>query len=199
MKDIFTFDEPTHTYRLNGIILPSVSQILKETGFVNTEFFTEEGKIRGTETHKACWYYDEDDFSWDNVDESLHGYVQAYINFKKEADFVPWFIEKKLYSKLYMFGCTPDRAGRLGNNPNAIVEIKTGVPGIWASLQTAAQKIVLEEAYPERGFHKRFSVQLKEDGKYKLLPYKDQSDKNIFLSALTLCHWRRKHGIKHGD
>ena len=37
---------------------------------------------------------------------------------------------------------------------------------------------------------KRYGVQLKADGTYKLYPYEDRRDMTWFTSALNLWHWR---------
>lgn len=194
-ENVFTFDEPGHVYKLNGVVLPSITQAIGEAGFVNTEFYTDEGRDRGTFVHDACWFYDENDFDWHNVDERLHGYVKAYIKFRKEADFEPDIIEKKYYDELFWFAGRPDRAGRLGKEPKAIVEIKTGKPGAFAAIQTAAQKILIEKHNP--GYYKRFALELMSDGKYDLTPHLDPKDRNVFLASLTISHWRRKNGIKY--
>ena len=71
-----------------------------------------------------------------------------------------------------------------------MVEIKSGalypVVGIQLALQAriAAPVSIL----------KRYAVQLKENGKYHLEPYKDRDDYKVALSAVNICHWKRRNG-----
>ena len=45
---MITFDEETHTYWKDGINYPAVTKILEEMGFVDSTWFDEDSRIRGT-------------------------------------------------------------------------------------------------------------------------------------------------------
>ena len=53
MASELTFDEEKHEYRLDGEVLPSVTGILREMGFVDDTYFTEDSAARGTAVHRA--------------------------------------------------------------------------------------------------------------------------------------------------
>ena len=43
-----TFDKETHIYKIDGVVVPSNTQILSETGLVDSSWYTQEGADRGT-------------------------------------------------------------------------------------------------------------------------------------------------------
>jgi hypothetical protein len=102
---------------------------------------------------------------------------------------MPLMIEKPVYSLRYRFAGTPDRIGAL--NKLAIVDIKSTLE---LSPATALQTGGYEIAYNE--FHKepikeRIAVLLTANGKYKIEPYKDKNDINVFLAALSVYNWKK--------
>ncbi|MBI4395467.1 MAG: hypothetical protein HY548_00130 [Elusimicrobia bacterium] len=200
--DVFTFDEKRHEFRLNGRKLDSITQILKARGFINEEYYNEEGRVRGTAVHRACWYYDEGDLYWPELDDRIKGYVLGWEKFRQETGFEPEVIELPLYHPLLNFAGIPDRAGQLGGR-RAIVEIKSGGVGAWAALQTGAQELLLRQGrtFGQRtdsfkdytGPVDRYAVQLFDDGAYKIHPFNEYGDKNIFTAELSSLNWRKNH------
>jgi hypothetical protein len=78
------------------------------------------------------------------------------------------------------------------------VEIKTGAISFVTGLQLAAQEILLAEV---EGFRvkKRFAVQTKNNGTYKLTQFSDVMDRGYFLSALNMWHLRYKNNLLEGE
>ena len=55
------FDEAAHVYTVAGVERPSVTQILKDAGLIDTTWYTDEARQRGRAVHLAAQFLDEDD------------------------------------------------------------------------------------------------------------------------------------------
>ena len=49
-----TLDRETHTYRMHGRVVPSVTQMLNSAGQIDTQWYTAESSKRGTDVHTIC-------------------------------------------------------------------------------------------------------------------------------------------------
>lgn len=186
---MLTFDEAKHIYSFNGVQVPSVTQILTEAGFIDGRWYTEESRMRGTAVHAGCQFLDEGDLDMESLHPEIVPYVQAYELFKKESGFVVEHIEKRVYSATYQYAGTLDRTGEL-NGQDVILDIKTGQIQSWCGLQLSGYNIALG-----LDLH-RFGLQLKDNGKYKLIPYKDPTDAQTFISAVQVVRWKQNNGVK---
>ena len=182
-----TFDEATHSYTMDGEPVPSVTTILKSEGFIDTAFFTDYGRDRGKLAHLCCHLDDTGELDESTVDPVLMPYLLAYRRFKRESGFVASSSEEPLASATYRFAGTPDRFGTFKDIECALLDIKTGSAEPWVRLQLAAYEILKGAPY------KRFALQLKDDGTYKLHPFADRQDRNVFLSALAVYHWKNNN------
>jgi hypothetical protein len=82
------FDEAAHLYTVAGVERPSVTQILKDAGLIDTTWYTDEARERGRAVHFATQFLDEDDLDWDTVLPQYRGYVAAWERFKAESHFI---------------------------------------------------------------------------------------------------------------
>lgn len=184
----FSFQPDQHAYILNDRRLPSVTGILKAQGFIDDTWFTEDARLRGTYVHLACHLYDKGTLDIDELDPALRPYLDAYIRFKTETGFQVLESEVPRYHPQYLYAGTPDKIGIL--NGDALIDLKSGALSPWTALQTAAYELFFDRPM------KRFGVQLTNEGKYKVIPFTDRTDRNIFLSALACHNWRINHGGK---
>ena len=134
MNDL-TFDEAKHEYRVDGRVVPSVTQVLSEMGFINSEWFTEESRIRGTLVHRLCELWDKDELDPLTVDPRLAGYLKAWQKFCRAEEMVWLHIEKKMFHKVLRYAGTPDRIGFDRRGWVTVVDIKTGISAPWHSYQ----------------------------------------------------------------
>jgi len=176
-------DPETHTYLCDGVVYPSVTQILQDEGFIDATWFTEYARDRGTLVHRITHWYDTGELDMESVDPALGGYLEGWIRFREESGFDPQIIERPLASHTHRFAGTPDRIGVL-NGDLAIPDIKSGAVQAWTGLQLAGYEIL----YGQRV--NRFGVQLTEDGKYKLIPFTDRNDRGVFMAALSTWWWK---------
>ena len=194
----FEFDPLKHIYRIDGNIVPGVSEILEGARFKeppsdhNREAFESAGKF-GTAVHRACELYDLGTLKEEELDPELVPYLEAWKNFRiiYDAEIHDSDIEYQAYSPTYDYAGTLDRVlfiyGKL-----TLIDIKTSsVMPKWTGLQLAGYQIAYEEMTGEKIFQ-RWGVHLTE-GKYKVYPFKDKTDKASFLSALNIYKWKKNN------
>lgn len=183
-----TFDPITHTFRINGVPVPSVTQALKGVGIIDDRWYTEEARERGIAVHSACQYLDEECLDWETVSPEILPYVEAYQKFKDESGFVPAMIEEPVFNQVYFYGGILDRTGLLNGKP-ILLDLKSGDPEPWADLQTAGYLGCL--VLP----HHRYTLRLFPEGRYKLSDErKDPNDLRLFLNTVGIAHWKRNKG-----
>lgn len=188
----FTFDEAGHEYRLRGRVLPSITQTLKATGWINEEYYDEQGRQRGIAVHAACQYLIEGDLDWLSLASEHVGYVNGFQRFLNETGFKALVVEEKLYSEVYWFAGRPDLFGGLGAE-RAVIDIKTGGTGLWTALQTAGQAVLLRERLPVLEPIARYALKLTQEGNYSLEPHKSPLDMPMFLNCVAMVN-RRTNG-----
>ena len=120
------FDERKHQYSVNGVVIPSVSEIIGPITY--TQYSVQQNAVdqaahRGTKVHALTELYDRGDLEEESTiasDEAL--YLMAWIKFLH--DYQPkWeFIEMPLACRT--FAGTIDRIGTI-DGQLAIVDIKT--------------------------------------------------------------------------
>ena len=195
MENKFIFNKETHEYFLNGNKLPSVTHILQDAGIIDLSGIPfsrlEAAREFGSAVHLACQLYDQDNLNEKTLDHNLRPYLDAWNKFKEDTGFVIIENENPICSPKYRFAGTPDRVGRL--DCLTIVDIKSTAelsPAI--GIQTAGYQIAWNETHEEK-VKKRIAVLLQPDGKYRIQVYKDKSDTNLFLSALSIYNWKQRN------
>lgn len=183
----------------DGRSVPSVTQVLKADGrsadFSQVPFATLERKRQiGKAAHMATHYYDEGDLVLSTVDAEVLPYLRAWMLWKAEYGFRPLMLETVVTSSFEYVGCF-DRFGVSTQAPGRYMlpDIKIGNPSDAAAhLQTAGYEEALREYFPEfaAAVIDRLSVQLCPDGRYKVFPYRNRSDRNEFLAAVRRVHAR---------
>lgn len=199
------FFEDGHRYLLNGQPVPSVTQVLEpltDYSHVPPAVLAHAQAI-GTAVHRACELFDRDDLVMDSLDPRILGYLAAWQRFKSETGFVVEAAELRLASDVYRVAGTLDRVGLLRGvlgKPRAILEIKTTadfmpsfgpqLAGYW-QLWRESKRLATSQLLATR----RYAVQLREDGTYRLQRYADHADFSVFTACLTLFHWRNNSHV----
>ena len=184
-EQVIDFDYDTHTYTVNGEDYPSLHRILEEFGLIDTWWYKPEYANRGKAIHELTALIDREVITIDDVDE-YKGHCEAWLQFKQDFKLEIIDIEKPVIYEIYKYACTPDRTCII-KGKYAIPDIKSGTPEDWHGIQMAAQAMAtgLDDAI-------LYGVYLKENGKYKPVPYQRSKYQNIWMSALTLYHYKRK-------
>jgi len=189
------FNSENHTYKLDGIKLPSVTQVLQGAGLsdfskVNPELL-KRAQSFGTAAHLACAFNDKHQLDMKSLDPALFPYLEAWILFKRDfgiTDFKE--IEKQVYSTKYQYAGCLDRLWE-----DALIEIKTctTIPKT-TGLQLVGYQGAYEEMYKVK-IKRRICVQLL-DGTYKMEEYKDRTDFRVFTSCLSIVNWQKINNQK---
>lgn len=189
-KPTLTFDAEKHEYRIDGQRVPSVTQVLQGAGLIDTRWFNDEARMRGTYVAQATQFYDEGTLDYDALDDELKPYVMAWEKFLVDANVRIDHIELKVANRRRRYAGTLDRDARLDNSLTPwIIDIKTGAKAAWHGLQTAGY------AGCVRGHRWRASIILQDDATYKFEEHTGASDRDVFLSALNLYHWKAEKGL----
>ncbi len=192
---MLTFDEPTHCYRWDGQIVPSVTQALS----LLTDFsmappdVLKNKQVLGTAVHKMIELDANNDLDEAGLTESLKGYLEAWRGFKTETSIVIESMEQKLFNPRYHYAGTYDLVGIL-QGERAVVDLKTSPFYPVNCLQTAAYLDLYNVNAKSTADHvtKRFSLHIRPDGTYRLEPHKDRNDFSVFLSTVSIFQWKRK-------
>lgn len=187
---MLTFDETKHQYTENGLIIPSVTQIIEAAGLSDLTWIPkevlEEKSDLGKKVHKTTELYDLGILDLDSLHETLRGYLDSWIKFRKDYGFEPEEIEKQCFHPLYKFAGRVDRVGK-----RILVDIKSGTKQKSHAIQTMGYKILFDcERAKSESIKERYAVYLKEDG-YEVEPHKNQNDLNVFLAALTIYNFKK--------
>lgn len=183
-----TFDAETHEYRMGGVKIPSVTQIIAGAGlYGNTDYFTEYSRDRGSFVHQVIEWHLSKELDESTIDPVLTPYFEAWLRFEKESSYVSDSCETRIASPTYRYAGTIDHIGHL-NGHFCIIDVKSGAPTPATGIQLAGYENLLKV----KGA-KRFALHLKDDGNYKLIEYKDRNDRNVFLAALSLYYWKQNN------
>jgi hypothetical protein len=185
-----TFAAGAHAYLLNGQPVPSVTQVLKDVGVIDTSWFPAGSADFGQQVHRALELYDRGTLDEAGLDPAFHPYLSAWQDFRIETGFVPELIEHRVVSETFRYAGTLDRFGRMSENRPALVDIKSGAVPDWTGLQLAGY----EEALPGEGRPLRMAVQVTAEGKYRIHQFNSRSDRGTFLAAATVYHWKHRKG-----
>jgi len=181
-----TFDYAQHEYELDGLPIPGVSEILQGAGLSDPRWFKPEHAQRGHDIHSIIEQYNR---AKEVSPGEYAGYLDQYINFLDDWDLAVNYAEHMDYHKLFKYAGTRDIIGLDANHEDIIIDIKSGQPMPWHSLQLCAYGLIgIPEEREEKKNPRIVALYLKEDG-YKAVEY-DYRDKEVFLSALRIWKWK---------
>lgn len=184
------FDPDTHTYRVQGAVKPSVTQILKPLcgyEWVSQEVLERKGDI-GRATHKAVelWLSPEG-LDETSLHESVRPYFDAYRRFHDAVKPEILATEQQVYHETMGYCGTLDLEAFMFGELS-MPDIKTVAQmGPVVGIQTAAY------SQARGGSHVRYGLQLRPDGTYRLEKYSDPTDWPTFLSLINVHRWKQKH------
>jgi len=188
MTDL-AYDDASHTYRVNGVVVLSVTQTLEAAGIIPPYTGDPWYGDRGTAVHAATWLDDQGLLDEGTVDPQIAGHLAAWRKFRRESGFVPIGGETPLHHPLHgHYAGTPDRW-----DDSLLVDIKTGGEYPWHTLQRAAYRELLKQSGVR--IKRDICVYLKNDGRYTTS--KDSStphDLSVFYAAITINRWKERHG-----
>lgn len=200
LEPVLTFDSASHTYRFGGTVVPGVTSLLQSLhSFANVPLdVLEEAQHRGSNVHTMTHLIDIDDLDDARLKDELpevRAYMPAYLRFLSDCTPNYIAIEVPVYHRNLRYAGTPDRIGEFSYQgariKGAVIDIKTSVAShpCWG-LQCAAyaQAAGIPAA-------RRFSLQLRNDGSYRLLEWTSHDDWPAFVSLITLNTWKARNRL----
>ena len=200
------FEESTHTYTLDGVVIPSVTEICAPItcGKYPPVGVVQQAAARGTRVHELCALYDMDALP-DEIEAELVGYVKAWAAFCRDYKPVWRHIELPLCGEIdpgLPFAGTLDRIGKI-DGQTRVVDIKTT-----ASLDRPAKVALCEQitgyewladlsdidVYDGAGM----GVQLFANGNYRVHLIAAIAQKYDFLRSETFWSLRELYKITKG-
>ena len=188
-----TFEPDSHTYRIDGVVVPSVTQILGEAGLIDDRWYTEESQLRGRTVHIITALDDRGELDESQVADEYKGYLSAWRYFKADTQCEIVALEAKVCNVAFQYAGTLDRQLCI-DGVQLLTDIKTGVSEWWHKFQTAGYWTCdhIKAA-------KRWSIYLSPDGRYKVKAHDNHTyDTDVFRAALTLANAKRNEGITNG-
>lgn len=187
MSDL-TFDETRHEYKLYGVIVPSVSEIIKP---VSGAFYSgiskevlEHAADRGTAIHNAIETWIE--FQMDTiVDDSHRGYFNAFLKWWDEKKPEPLATECRIYHKILRYAGTADLIAKI-DGEIVITDYKNS-----ASVNEKSYSLQLEayrQAFKSHGIEieKKLILHLKPDGSWEELWMPNDPKKWLVFNSLKV-------------
>jgi hypothetical protein len=215
---VCAFEYDAHRYTIDGVQVPSVTQVLTDNRLI--DFSTvppgilDEAQYRGTYIHRFLHAYLERDIEIAECAEPYRGYLDSALAYLADVRKTPLItkdngiigVEWRFWDTERRYAGTVDFVGYDADNVVSLDDWKTGSPmDVSARLQLAAYEFAVRKylvptlAPIYHGPVRRRAVKLYADGKIaKAEPYEDPRDLSMFLSALSLTHYRR-NGLRHQD
>lgn len=212
MRDL-QFNASTHLYRVEGRITPHITEIVPSDYSHVLPHVLEKARIRGQLAHKATEEYDLGIIDWSKLQDDIALRLAAWIKARDqyEIEFEPEDVERRLYHPIDNYAGTGDRPRVWMKPPNqkrrlACIELKTiaamdtkdeALGSV--NLQTAAQ--MRAENYRARTLgipeiEDRWGFQLRKDGSFFPMQYRNPRAERVFLAYLTVLHHQVLTGKK---
>lgn len=191
------YNDEKHQYKIKGVVQPSVTQVLQ----VITDYsgvpkaVLQKAAERGTAVHRATELADLGTLDWGRLDDELIPYVMAWEQFKHDAKPEILAVERRTFHPALLFAGTLDRELIL-NGKRGVLDIKSSVALMPSVGPQLAAYMESENAHREKAdrMKARWGLQLKKNGKYKLVEYKDANDWQDFLGCLRVVRFQQRHG-----
>ena len=173
----FRFDAETHEYvTLDGELLPHITGLLKDSGWIDDRWFREEDSERGRQVHALCARYDLGALDVATCRSPYRAYVQAHAKAMQILGPDWWQVEEPLVHPHWRFGGRPDRVG-LVHGARTVLEVKSGAEAKAHPVQTALQAILVSTEHELPAEHwQRMALYLQRTGKFRLIEHKHEGD-----------------------
>lgn len=196
-------DDTTHRAYLGSRELIRVTTALATVGLIETVWFTDESRLRGSYLHEAIDLHHQGELAEESLDLKLRPYWDGYLAFLAESQFLPHAVEQPVHDDIAGYAGKYDLFGRFPNLPDTamdLIDVKTGQAQPWVKLQTMAYRRRIDAPRV-----RRWVLELPGDGRYRLEPLNlvtpvtthqidrqaDQRHEAVFLSAVTVASWKR--------
>ena len=197
--DELAFDEEKHIYKLNGAVVPSVTQIMKPLSSALYKGVDENvlkmAAERGTAVHNAIENFIL--FGIEDLGEERLGYFEAFKKWWKDVKPEPLATEHRVYHKSLRYAGTADLPAII-EGKRIVVDYKTSATV--NKMLTGVQLEAYAKAYESQGIEidGKAILHLKNDGNYSYLYYQknDFESWEVFGSLMIINNHIHKYGGK---
>lgn len=193
-----TFTEDPHEYHLDGVRLPSVTEIIAEVGGacgLSPTYPVGNYRVRGQRVHQASALYDQGVLDQYEIGASIAPYIEGWK--KAMVDFpMDWEkIEYQIYDPVLCVAGTTDRFGRNKARRRVVADIKSGKTGKETGLQLAGYVLMLSRlgllGSDDPLDVVRIKFELSDEGNYKAVQYSNSADFTTWEALVRLYQWKR--------
>jgi hypothetical protein len=188
------FDHETHTYKIDGAVVPSVTQVI---GAVMPGWCASGWHMgRGAAVHHGCRLLDQGRLDWSSVDPEIEPRIKAWQQFRKDSPMDIEMNETPMSSLAYRYAGTVDRVFTRNVGP-LVLDLKSTVEpqvipqlGAYSLLYTERTKKAATGAA---------AVELRDDGTYSafwLTKFELHRAAQTFLGCLTVYNFMQAHNLK---
>ncbi len=162
------FDVDRHLYTVDGAVVPSVTQILRDTG-VSLDFDDLGGMSKriadaielkrelGTALHADAHAFDDDDLAWETVNPEVLPYLEAWATFRGTYPHLkPATRERRVFHPAYRYAGTLDGIFLVGHETSVALNAR------WSVQLTPGKKVP-----------------------YRITEYSDWRDADVWKSIVT--------------
>jgi hypothetical protein len=203
---MLTFEEDTHTYRVDGKVYPSVTQTMQKAGLIDLSMIPaatlEKARQEGKAVHRMVEAECKGE-SYVNLPGWLKPYQRAWHLFVEWSGFELWASEERLYNERYGFAGTPDLVGiphKFKDPQPAAVDLKRSlVTGSAIGVQLSAYAETWNLKYGKDKtliVRRRYGLQLipsTGSSPYKCLPFESKTDFQDFLTCLQYARMMERY------
>lgn len=193
---MLAFDEPSHTYRWNGRVVPSVTQVIghlmdDKLRFIDRDTL-ELARAKGIAIHKTIELHATGRLK--RCPTWIEPMLAAWEKFVERYQFKLIAAEHRVYHEGMGYAGTIDLVGEV-KGVMSIVDLKrTFLAGRVTGLQTSGYRRAWNEFVNGDARHavNRYALVLGEDGEPKLEQFNDPADEATFLACVTMWKWQQK-------
>lgn len=201
---MLTFDESSHTYRWDGVLVPNVTRVLSPLtsyDMVKPDVL-ETARQKGVAVHRMVELWAKDDLDESALPEWMRPVLVQWLRFFNDTGICIIASEKKVYHPIYKYAGTFDLRVTMRNvDGHGLIDLKRSfLAGDAIGLQLAGYQEAENVDKAQPPIRWRGALKLREDGPYRYQPFADPTDFNIFLSALSnyktgqiLKQWKEQH------
>jgi hypothetical protein len=141
MATDLNFDPATHTYTVGGVVVPSVTRILRpltDFSHVPPDVLARAAAF-GTAVHRMIYLEEGGDLDEEALDPILRPWLNAWRKWRTETKLRVLERERPVYKPLMQYAGTMDMLGELGRH-KVVLDLKTGGTSPAAGPQTWAYR-----------------------------------------------------------
>ncbi len=180
------FNEERHLYTVDGIAVPSVTEIIRplmvDVAEKGKPWLRDIAADRGTRIHQATMLMDYGEEP--EIEPDTAGYIKAYQRFLEDYNPKWEGIETLVYHDGLGFAGTIDRYGYIGGE-KVLVDIKTGAYNKYPMCAQLSAYICALRKWNGFSAEKAFDLMLSNDGTYQIKNI-DHVASSLFVDCLNI-------------